>query len=74
MAVLRSFLSLARWRRISRWLHRNLPRLNFITLHYTYFIVACLLFSVVFWGASTPSRSIDFTDALFLVVSAMTLA
>ena len=74
MALLRSFPFLTRLRRASRWLHRNLPPLNFITLHYTYFIVTCLLFSVIFWGASTPSRSVDFTDAIFLVVSAMTLA
>ena len=30
--------------------------------------------SLIFWGASTPSKSIGYTDSLFLVVAAMTLA
>ena len=33
-----------------------------------------MLSSIVFWGSSKPSRSISYTDSLFLVVSAMTLA
>ncbi|CAG8981274.1 hypothetical protein HYALB_00003872 [Hymenoscyphus albidus] len=49
-----------------------LPPLNFITIHYFYFIFTCLLFSVIFWGSSNPSRSITFIDSLFCVVSAMT--
>ena len=52
----------------------HLPPLNFITLHYGYFIGCSLLFSVIFWGSSRPSRSVSYTDSLFLVVSAMTLA
>ncbi|KAF2139867.1 uncharacterized protein K452DRAFT_231520 [Aplosporella prunicola CBS 121167] len=52
----------------------NLPPLNFITLHYGYFIFTCLLSAIIFWGASTPSKSVDFTDSLFMCVSAMTLA
>lgn len=52
----------------------HLPPLNFITLHYAYFIGICLLSSVIFWGSSTPSRSISYVDSLFLVVSAMTEA
>ncbi|EKG18257.1 Cation transporter [Macrophomina phaseolina MS6] len=65
---------LAPVRRLARFVRRNLPPLNFITLHYTYFIVTCLLSAVIFWGASTPARSVSFTDSLFLCVSAMTLA
>ncbi|PVI08303.1 TrkH-domain-containing protein [Periconia macrospinosa] len=61
-------------RRVGRILRRNLPSLNFITLHYLYFVVTCLLASIIFWGASTPARSVTYTDALFLTVSAMTLA
>lgn len=57
-----------------RFLRRQLPPLNFITIHYLYFLGTCLLCAIIFWGASTPPRSVDFTDALFLVVSAMTLA
>jgi len=51
-----------------------LPPLNFITVHYTYFILTCLLFSVIFYGSSDPKFSITYTDSLFLVISAMTEA
>ncbi|KAK4964122.1 hypothetical protein LTR66_012464, partial [Elasticomyces elasticus] len=57
-----------------RWLRSQLPPLNFITIHYAYFIGTCLLSAVIFWGSSTPARSVSFTDSLFLTVSAMTLA
>ncbi|KAK8162538.1 cation transport protein-domain-containing protein [Phyllosticta citrichinensis] len=68
---IRSALGLvSRTWRIAR---RNLPPLNFITLHYAYFILTCLLSAVIFWGASTPAKSVDFTDSIFLCVSAMTL-
>lgn len=52
---------------------RNLPPLNFITLHYAYFIFTCLISAVIFWGASTPPKSVNFADSIFLCVSAMTL-
>ena len=58
------------WRLARRWL----PPLNFITIHYAYFVVTCLISAVIFWGASTPAHSVRFIDALFLVVSAMTLS
>ncbi|KAI1849092.1 hypothetical protein JX266_005053 [Neoarthrinium moseri] len=51
-----------------------LPPLNFITLHYAYFITVCLIASVIFWGSSSPKYSITYTDSLFLVISAMTEA
>ncbi|KAK5121341.1 hypothetical protein LTR85_005507 [Meristemomyces frigidus] len=57
-----------------RFLRGLLPPLNFITIHYLYFIGTCLLFAVIFWGSSTPAHSVSFTDALFLCVSAMTEA
>lgn len=56
--------------RLRTWL----PPLNFITIHYAYFIIVCLVASVIFWGSSNPARSISYTDSLFLVVSAMTEA
>ncbi|QIW97609.1 hypothetical protein AMS68_003127 [Peltaster fructicola] len=61
------------WRLIRpwRWVRAHLP-LNFITIHYAYFIFTCLVSAVVFWGASTPARSVTFVDSLFLCVSAMT--
>lgn len=49
-----------------------LPPCNFIVLHYTYFIITPLICSVVFWGASTPSHSVAYVDALFMCVSAIT--
>lgn len=51
----------------------QLPPINFITLHYAYFIGVSLLASLIFWGSSTPAKSISYVDSLFLVVSAMTL-
>lgn len=51
-----------------------LPPLNFITIHYTYFIIVPLVASLVFWGSSDPKFSISYVDSLFLVISAMTEA
>lgn len=66
--------SLGPLRRVARTLYQNLPPLNFVTVHYIYFIGTCLLSALIFWGASTPPRTVSFTDSLFLTVSAMTLA
>lgn len=60
--------------RALRIFRHQVPDLNFITLHYLYFICTALLAAVVFWGSSTPPRSFGFTDCLFLTVSAMTEA
>lgn len=49
-----------------------LPPFNFLTLHYTYFFATGLICSVIFWASSTPFRSVGYTDALFMCVSAMT--
>lgn len=51
-----------------------LPPLNFITLHYAYFILTSIIASAIFYGTSRPSQSISYTDSLFLIVSAMTEA
>ncbi|OHE99951.1 cation transporter [Colletotrichum orchidophilum] len=51
-----------------------LPPLNFITLHYAYFIGTTLLASAIFYASSNPHGSISYVDSLFLVVSAMTEA
>ena len=51
-----------------------LPPLNFITLHYAYFLCVCAVFTLVFWGSSDPKLSISFVDSLYCVVSAMTEA
>jgi hypothetical protein len=57
----------------ARFLHL-LPDLNFISIHYIYFISLCLITSVIFYLTSDPAKSISYTDSLFLVVSAMTEA
>lgn len=49
-----------------------LPPVNFISIHYAYFIVVCLFASLIFWGSSNPAHRISYADSLFLVVSAMT--
>lgn len=51
-----------------------LPPLNFITIHYAYFIIVTLVTSLIFWGSSDPAFSIGYADSLYLVVSAMTEA
>ncbi|KAE8419247.1 cation transport protein-domain-containing protein [Aspergillus pseudocaelatus] len=59
-------------RPLGRIIMAVVPPFNFITLHYTYFIVTSLICSVIFWGASNPLRSISYADALFMCVSAIT--
>ncbi|EFQ30904.1 cation transporter [Colletotrichum graminicola] len=61
-------------RSTSSGLRSFLPPLNFITLHYAYFIGTTLLASVIFYVSSSPHGSIGYVDSLFLVVSAMTEA
>ena len=56
----------------ARRLRNFLPPLNFITIHYAYFLAVTLVSSLIFWGSSDPGFSISYTDSLFLVVSAMT--
>ncbi|KAK3074659.1 hypothetical protein LTR53_002737 [Teratosphaeriaceae sp. CCFEE 6253] len=72
MARLRA-LNMGPLNRPLRFIRRQLPPLNFITIHYSYFIVVCLVSAVIFWGSSTHLH-VTFTDSLFLCVSAMTLA
>lgn len=57
-----------------RELRAFLPTLNYITIHYAYFIVVILVTSAIFWGSSEPAYSISYVDSLFLTVSAMTEA
>ncbi|KUI60843.1 High-affinity potassium transport protein [Cytospora mali] len=51
-----------------------LPPVNYITVHYAYFIIVGLVFTLIFWGSSAPSLSIGFWDGLFLTFSALTSA
>jgi hypothetical protein len=47
---------------------------SFIQWHYFYFIATSLVTSLIFWGSSTPAKSVTYIDSLFLCVSAMTEA
>lgn len=49
-----------------------LPPVNFITMHYAYFILTGLVFAGIFYGLSSPTNSVSFIDSLFLVLSAFT--
>ncbi|ETS79660.1 hypothetical protein PFICI_09513 [Pestalotiopsis fici W106-1] len=49
-----------------------LPPVNFITLHYAYFIITAIIGSLIFWGSSAPQYSIGWWDSLFMVMSALT--
>lgn len=67
----------ARWkplRRYTRAFRSYLPDLNFITIHYIYFLTTTLIAAIILWGSATPHHSLSFTDSLFLAVSAMTEA
>ncbi|PVH97030.1 TrkH-domain-containing protein [Periconia macrospinosa] len=48
------------------------PPVNFITIHYAYFIITTLIGTLILWGASSPPRSIGWWDCLFMVTSAVT--
>lgn len=49
-----------------------IPPINYITLHYAYFIVLTLLLSVILWGSNAPHSDIGYADCLFLIASAIT--
>jgi hypothetical protein len=49
-----------------------LPPCNFLTLHYVYFVVTCVVASIILFLTSTPFKSVAYVDAIFLCVSAMT--
>jgi hypothetical protein len=59
-------------KRVVRRMRSLLPPLNFLTLHYLYFIIMGLLWSLIFWASSEPAKTITYTDSLFLSLSAMT--
>lgn len=56
--------------RVKPWL----PPVNYITIHYTYFVVVGLAATLIFWGASHPALSIGFWDSMFMAFSALTSA
>jgi hypothetical protein len=48
------------------------PPLNFLTLHYFYFIATSIIASVIFYLTSASWRSVAYVDSIFMCVSAMT--
>jgi hypothetical protein len=54
------------------WLKDWLPPLNYITIHYAYFLTITLVSSVIYWGSSQPFNGVNYVDSLFLVTSAIT--
>lgn len=48
------------------------PPVNFITLHYAYFIGVSIIGTLIFWGASHPAKNVGWWDSMFMVVSALT--
>jgi hypothetical protein len=70
-----------RWRRLRSGLSDLgtsirpwLPPVNYITIHYAYFVLLGLAATLIFWGASRPALSIGFWDSMFLAFSALTSA
>ncbi|KAF2706058.1 TrkH-domain-containing protein [Pleomassaria siparia CBS 279.74] len=49
-----------------------LPPINFITIHYAYFIGLTIAGTLIFWGSSSPAYSIGWWDSMFMVMSALT--
>ncbi|KAI1137482.1 TrkH-domain-containing protein [Hypoxylon sp. FL0543] len=49
-----------------------LPPVNYITLHYAYFIGTTIVATLIFWGSSVPAYSIGWWDSMFMVMSAIT--
>ncbi|RYP52363.1 hypothetical protein DL768_002474 [Monosporascus sp. mg162] len=66
----RDFDSPPFWEKISPFL----PSLDYITIHYAYFVFVSLAASLLVLSSSNPSFGIPYVDSLFLVISAMTVA
>ncbi|KAI1087696.1 TrkH-domain-containing protein [Rostrohypoxylon terebratum] len=57
---------------IGRAIRPYLPPVNYITLHYAYFIITSIIATLIFWGSSVPAYSVGWWDSMFMVVSALT--
>ncbi|KAI1454276.1 cation transport protein-domain-containing protein [Annulohypoxylon moriforme] len=57
---------------IGRAIRPYLPPVNYITLHYAYFILVSVVATLIFWGSSVPAYSVGWWDSMFMVVSALT--
>ena len=54
------------------WVQSSAFHLNYYRAHLSFFIVAILVSSAIFWASNTSGFEVDYTDALFLCASAMT--
>ncbi|KAF1983704.1 TrkH-domain-containing protein [Aulographum hederae CBS 113979] len=66
--------AVASTRPVTRTVRRVFRDVNFIQLHYMYFVTLGLLSALILWGSATPFGSLNFTNSLFLTFSAMTEA
>lgn len=48
------------------------PQINFLILHYAYFIITCVTSSVIFYLITTAPYRVTYVDSLFMCISAMT--
>ncbi|CAG9986970.1 unnamed protein product [Clonostachys byssicola] len=58
--------------KVVEWIQDLLPPLNYITIHYAYFIIVIVISSLIFWGSSSSFNAVEYVDSLFLVTSALT--
>lgn len=57
---------------VARAAQPYVPPINYITLHYAYFIATTIIATLIFWGSSAPAYSVGWWDSMFMVMSALT--
>ena len=57
---------------VARVIKPYLPPINYITVHYAYFISTIIVATLIFWGSSVPAHSVGWWDSMFMVTSAIT--
>ncbi|XXH05447.1 isoleucine-tRNA ligase [Hypoxylon texense] len=57
---------------VARAARPYVPPINYITLHYAYFIGTTIVATLIFWGSSAPAYSVGWWDSMFMVMSALT--
>jgi Trk-type K+ transport system membrane component len=58
---------------IARRVRKYTPKPNFITIHYLYFVILCIVSSVLIYASST-TKKVTYIDCLLLSVAAITSA
>ncbi|KAI9695015.1 MAG: hypothetical protein M1822_000632 [Bathelium mastoideum] len=54
------------------WVQSSAFHMNYYRAHLSFFVIAILVSSAIFWAANTSGFEVGYTDALFLCASAMT--